>query len=59
MAFRSEQSHRGQNVPMQAPFLRSEDISARRTAVMAAADRRLIWMGVVATIAAGIVYLSH
>jgi hypothetical protein len=59
MAFQSEQSHRGQNVPTRAPFLRSEDLSARRPAVMAAVGRRRIWIGIIATIAAGIVYLIY
>jgi hypothetical protein len=39
--------------------LRSEEISARFPAALPAAGRWLIWMGIVATIAAGIVYLIY
>jgi hypothetical protein len=39
--------------------LRSEEIWARLPAALPAAGRRLIWMGIIATIAAGVVYLTH
>jgi hypothetical protein len=46
-----------QDAPMRRPFLRSEEISARLPAALPATGRCFIWLGIVATIAAGVVYL--
>jgi hypothetical protein len=49
-----------QDAPMRPAFLRSEEISARLPAPPAPAGVRwLFWLGIVATIAAGVVYFTH
>jgi hypothetical protein len=46
-----------QDAPMRPPFLRSEEISARLPAALPATGRWLIWLGIVATIVGGVIYL--
>jgi len=57
LSSRSPARPRSQDAPNRAPLLRSEEISARLPAAQPAAGRWLLWLGMLATIAAGAVYL--
>lgn len=49
-----------QDAPTRAPFLHSEEVSARLPAALLSAHGRLFfWVGMLATIAAGVVYLTR